>query len=76
MGERIGILSNCVEGPRWAAFPKFLRDACFMYDLNIIQMDIDKGWVRETVRFKVEGTESNLRRLQKAIEIGVEEYNA
>lgn len=29
----------------------------------------------ETVRFKVEGSESNLRRLQKAIEIGVEEYN-
>ena len=75
MNERTGTLKSYVEGPKWAAFPKFLKDVCFMYDLKVIYMDIDKGWIRETVRFKVEGSESNLRRLQKAIEIGVEEYN-
>ena len=75
MSERIGTLKSCVEGPKWAAFPKFLKDACFMYDLKVVYMDIDKGFIRETVRFKVEGSESNLRRLQKDIEIGVEDYN-
>lgn len=75
MTERIGTLKSYVEGPKWAAFPKFLKDAFFMYDLKVVYMDIDKGWIRETVRFKVEGTESNLLKLQKAIEIGVKEYN-
>ena len=75
MSEKIGTLKSYIEGPRWAAFPKFLKNACFIYDLKIIYMDIYKGWIRETVRFKVEGTESNLTRLKKAIEIGVEEYN-
>ncbi len=75
MDERIGTLKSYVEGPKWAAFPKFLRDACFMYELKIIHMDVDKGWIRETVRFEVEGTESNLRRLHKTIALGVEEYN-
>ena len=75
MTERIGTLKSYVEGPRWAGFPKFLKDACFMYDLKIVQMDIDKGFIRETVRYKVEGTESNLMRLKKAIEISIEEYN-
>jgi len=75
MTERIGTLKSYVEGPKWAASPKFLKDACFMYDLKIVRMDIDRGFIREAVRFKVEGTESNLMRLKKAIEIGVEEYN-
>jgi len=75
MSERVGTLKSYVEAPKWAAFPKFLKNTCFMYDLKVIYMDIDKGWIRETVRFKVEGGESNLRRLQKAIDIGVEEYN-
>lgn len=75
MTERVGTLKSSVEGPRWAAFPKFLRDACFAYDLKILHMEVDKGWVRETVRFKVEGSESNLNRLKIAIERGIEEYN-
>lgn len=75
MAERIGTLKSYVEGPRWASFPEFLKNACFMYDLKIVQMDIDKGFIRETVRFEVSGTESNLNRLKNAIEAGIEEYN-
>ena len=76
MNERVGTLKSYVEGPRWADFPKFLKDACFMHDLEIVYMDIDKGWFRETTRFKVEGSEPNLIRLQKVIADAVKEYNA
>ena len=75
MSDRIGTFKICVEGPRWARFPKFLKNSCFMYNLKVIDIDIDKGWIRETVSFEVEGSESNLRRLIKSIELGIEEYN-
>lgn len=69
--ERVGTIKSYFEGPRWAAFPSFLKKACFMYDLEIVKLDIDGGFIRETVYFQVEGTETNLMRLKRAIGAGM-----
>jgi hypothetical protein len=71
-----GTLKSYIEAPRWAAFPKFLKDECFMLNLKIVRLDIDKGWVRETVRFEIEGGESDLLRFKRSLEASVKEYNA
>jgi len=57
MEEKTGTIKSYIEAPRWAAFPEFLRNRCFVLGLDL-EIDIDKGWIRETVRFKIEGKES------------------
>ena len=63
-----------IEGPRFAAFPKAIKNACWERSLKI-HMEVDKGWIRETVRFEITGPSSKVRELQRAIDAGIDEYN-
>ena len=72
--ERHGTIRGTVEGPRWAKFPQFLRDRCFILGVEL-EMEIDKGWIRENVRFKIEGNESKVRRIMREIKESIEVYN-
>lgn len=72
--ERAGTLKSYVEAPRWAKFPDFLKNYCFIKGLEL-ELDIDKHFIRETIRFKISGSESELQRVKKVIEESIEEYN-
>jgi len=74
MSERTGTIKDVVETPRWAKMPKFIEDICFTLDLDL-ELSVDKGWIRETTRFKVTGTEEKLNSFKEHFEAGVEEYN-
>lgn len=73
--ERIGTIRSSIEGPRWAKFPSFLKDICWKMDLAL-ELETEKGWVRETVRFKVVGTETKLRKFMRILDENINEYNA
>ena len=72
--ELTGTIRSAVEGPRWAKLPQFLRDRCFILGLEL-EMEIDKGWICENVRFEIEGPESKLRRFKRELEESIEAYN-
>ncbi len=73
--EIIGTIRSSIEGPRWAKFRSVVRGVGWERDLEL-ELEIEKGWVRETVRFKVVGTETKLRRFMKILDESVNEYNA
>jgi hypothetical protein len=66
---------DVVEGPRWAAFPSFLRDECWKRDLDNVKIEVEKGWVRETVRFDISGPDDAIASLQRDIESVMVAYN-
>ena len=72
--ELAGTIRSSVEGSRWAMVPRFLRDRCFTLGIDL-EMDIDKGLIRENVRFTIKGPESKLRRLMRELKEGIDEYN-
>jgi hypothetical protein len=65
---------NSIEGPRWASFPTFLRDECWMRDLDL-RIEVEKGWIRETVRFEIKGPKPEVDRFRQEVERAIEAYN-
>jgi len=67
-------IKSTIEGLRFAAFPSFLKDIAFHYDVKLT-MDISKGWLREKIRYVMESeSEQQLLKCKRAIEKGIEEY--
>lgn len=62
-----------IEAPRWAGVPSALRDIAFMEGVDL-KLDIDKGWVRETVRFSVTGESDFVRRFVRALSASINAY--
>jgi hypothetical protein len=52
--ERVVSVRDYIEGPRWANIPSFLKKLCWEMDLEL-KLEVDKGWIRETVFFTVTG---------------------
>jgi hypothetical protein len=50
---------DIVTGPRWAGISTFVKDAAFGRGLKL-DIDIDKGWLRETVRLEVAGDDDSV----------------
>lgn len=65
---------SIVTGPRWAAFPRFLKNTAFMCDLEL-SIDVEKHIVRETVRFEVQGKKKDVDLFKKIVGISIEAYN-
>ena len=74
--EKTGTYTSYVEGPRWANFPNYIKNLCHMLDLKIVVMDIDKGFIKETVRFKIEGVESALNDFKNQMVKDVNDWNS
>lgn len=70
-----GIIRSWIEAPRFANGPTFLKNLAWQLGLNI-EIEVDKGWLRETVRFKVEGEEGKLRKFKVVLEEALQEYQA
>lgn len=69
------IVRSWVEAPKFANVPTFLKNLAWQLDLNI-DIEVDKGFFRETVRFKVEGDEEKVRKFASVFNKAAEEYQA
>lgn len=71
--EREGTLKSWIEAPRWAGASKFIKNLAWELGLQL-QIDIDKGFFTETVRFKVSGTESKLKQFSNTYANSISHY--
>lgn len=70
-----GIVRSWIEAPKFANVPTFLKNLAWQLGLDI-EIEVDKGWLRETVRFKVEGEEDKLRKFKVVLDESLQEYQA
>jgi len=63
-----------IEGPRWAGLSTFLRNEAYRLNLELT-LDIEKGWIRETVRFEVNGPTEKIKLFFKQIEVALNDLN-
>jgi len=64
---------DMIEAPRWAGGSRLVRDLAWGYDLKL-DIQIDKGWIRETVRFAVEGDDQKVINFKKDLYASIEDY--
>jgi hypothetical protein len=69
----MSIYREIVTGPRWAGASTFIKDAAFGYGLKLT-IEIDKGWLRETIRFEVEGDDSKVDKFKRDLHEAMEDY--
>jgi hypothetical protein len=62
-----------ITGPRWAGASTFIKDAAFGYGLKLT-IDIEKGWLRETIRFEVEGEDGRVEKFKRDLRSAMEDY--
>lgn len=67
------VYRSYIQGPRWAGLPTFIKNAAFMNSLSV-QIDIDKGFLRETVRFEIEGPIDRINAFKAAIQAAIQDY--
>lgn len=68
-------LTSTCAAPRWAKVPSFLRDQAWTLGLKI-EVEVDKGWIRENVRFRVEGDAEKVKEFAARLEQAGNEYNS
>ena len=76
MPERLGTLRAWAKALRWAGVEGFIRTLAWEHGLDVDRMEVDKGWIRVTIRYQVSGFESDLHRFRRAMRAAVKEYNA
>ena len=69
-------IKSYVEGPKWAGIPAFIRKVAFTFDLEVIELNEEKGWIRSTTFFKLGGKESDCIEAKKVIEESLDAYNS
>ena len=75
MKEGIATWNSFIEGPRWAGASKVIKNLAWMLGLEL-DMEVDNGWIRETIRFKVSGPLSKVENFRDSIVNAVENYNS
>lgn len=61
------------EAPRWAGGQSLVKSLAWGYGLKL-DMDVDKGWLRETVRFHVEGDDQKVANFKRDLHASFENY--
>ena len=64
----LSTLRSRISGPRWANFPGAIRDGCWDKGIEIVKLEVDKGWIRETIRFELKGPRYKLNELMRDLE--------
>ncbi len=62
-----------IEAPRWAGLQTLVRDLAWGYGLKL-DLQADKGWIRETVRFMVEGDDRKVANFRRDLYASLEDY--
>jgi hypothetical protein len=68
-------VKSYVEGPKWAGLKQVLFQLAIYYNLDLVIIDHDKGWIGETIYFSVEGESENIKGMNRALKKSIEEYN-
>jgi len=63
------------EGPRWAGFDSYLREANFYNDDIEITFQVNKGWLRNTYLVEITGPHYMVENVIKQFQRDVENYN-
>lgn len=63
-----------IEGPRWAGIADGLKKAAYGLGLDI-STETEKGFLRETVYYTIEGEENKVNRLIRAIKSIVDDQD-
>lgn len=72
--ERHASYKTILKGSRFAGMSIFLRDMAFGMGLEL-QIEVEKGFIQETVRFKVEGIESKVREFVADLDASLKAHN-
>lgn len=70
----MAILKSYINGPRWANVENFLRKVCFINNYKI-ELYIEKGFICETVYFKIECPDDEVDKLKTYLEYSIQKYN-
>ena len=68
----IAEFKGIITAPRWMKVPTALRNICFERAVKC-DLDIDKGWITETVRFTLTGDKQKIAALRWSIRSVIEE---
>jgi len=70
----VGKIRSWVEAPKWANVSNFIKNLAWELGLECT-VEVDKGWIRETVRYVVEGEEAKLRTFKDKLLSTARAYN-
>lgn len=68
------VFREILVGPRWAKLPRYVRDECFRRGLDL-SIDVEKGWIRESIRVEVKGDKANVDGFKKDLYAAMDHYN-
>ena len=63
-----------IEGPKFAGLKTFLKTGAFIYELEI-EIESDRGWFTEMVRYEVKGPRSKVLEFERSIKESIEAHN-
>ena len=72
---RRATLKSSMEGPKWARFDIYLRDLCFQADCELVFLERDTTWLREHIRYKIDGPEDKVRRICEIMNEAIMDWN-
>lgn len=64
-------VSSYIKGPRWAGIRDLIRTAASHADCDVVSMDSEKSWLRESVYFTLSGEADNIEKFNRIIEESV-----
>lgn len=63
------------KAPKFARLPTFIKDECWKRGLRV-DMEVTKGWIRESVRIKVSGDKTKVHDFRSAMYYALESFNS
>ena len=73
--ESVIRVRNSISGLRWAGFHEFLLECATIHNVKYRTLERDKGLLRETIYFEVEGKPSDIRAFGRTIDHSIQKYN-
>lgn len=69
----MAIYKSYIEALKLAGVPAFIRKLAFTFDLDA-DIDVEKGFIRETTFFTIRGNQEQLDRFVLALNASIKEY--
>ena len=67
------VWTEIITAPRWGQLPKAFRNMCWERGLSL-EIEVDQGWIMETIRIRVSGPEAKVSRFKNAFYAVVGEW--
>mgnify|MGYP007077385295 CR=1 FL=1 len=72
--EKVGKIRSWWEAPRWAGVESAIKNLAWELGLEC-ETEVDKGFINETGRYWVSGTESKLKEFKHRLKLAIKNYN-